>query len=171
MAEGTGKQGEERLGEQRLAAGPLALAGIINIVTRPALRSRGGALARLALDWPEVVGPALAAVTAPERLSGGPGGGTLTIRASGPMALELAHLAPELIARVNARLGRHTVARLRFSAGRRRNADPPAAPPPAPPPPPGREALSRAAALVSDLPQGPLKEALARLGACVLSRR
>jgi hypothetical protein len=170
MADGTGKKGEERPGEHRLAVGPVPLAGLLNTVTRPAMRGRGGALARLALDWPEVVGPALAAVTAPERLAGGPGGGTLTIRASGPMALELAHLAPALIARINAHLGRDAVARLRFSADGRRNATRPAAPPAAPPPP-GREALLRAEAAVSHLPEGPLKDALARLGARVIARR
>lgn len=171
MDEATGKRAE--IGERRLAAGPVPIAGLLNTVTRPALRSRGGALARLALDWPEVVGPALAAVTAPERLAGAAGGGTLTIRASGPVALELVHLAPELLARINAHLGRQAVGRLRFTAEARRGA---AARPPAPASAPairapGQDAVSRAASAVSALPDGPLKDALARLGAQVLARR
>lgn len=169
MEQPTGKRAEDE--DRRLAAGPVAIGGLINTVARPVLRGRGGALARLALDWPEVVGPALAAVTAPERLAGGTGGGTLTIRASGPMALELAHLAPELIARINAHLGRDAVARLRFAQGSagRAGRSPPETP--LPPRRPGREAAARAAAAVAALPEGPLKEALARLGAQVMARR
>jgi len=171
MAEETGKQGGKPDEERRYAVGPMAIAGLLNRVTRPAMRGRGGALARLALDWPEVVGPAIAAVTAPDRLSGGQGGGTLTIRASGPMALELSHLAPELIGRINAHLGRDAVARLRFSAEARRGVERPIAAAAAPPRPPPREAVSRAERAVADLPEGPLKAALARLGARVIARR
>jgi hypothetical protein len=88
------------------------------------------------------------------------------------MALELSHLAPELLARINAHLGRDAVTRLRFSAEGGRRAPPRAVTAPAPPPrPPGQEAVSRAAATVADLPEGPLKEALARLGARVIARR
>ncbi|QXM24741.1 DUF721 domain-containing protein [Elioraea tepida] len=172
MAEDSGKLRDDAPAEERLAAGPVPIAGLLSRITRPAMRSRGGLLARLALDWPEIVGPAIAAVTAPERLSCGRQSATLTIRASGPMALELSHLAPELLARINARLGRDAVARLRFSAGSGRRATTGAGAPPLPlPKPPSREAVLRAAAAVADLPEGPLKEALARLGAEVLARR
>ncbi|MFC7542493.1 DUF721 domain-containing protein [Siccirubricoccus deserti] len=71
-------------------------------------KSPGGAT--LMADWPAVVGPALAAVTTPKRLSAG----TLTVGCVGPVAMELSHLAPQLIARINAHLGRVTVERLRF---------------------------------------------------------
>ncbi|MCU0888970.1 MAG: DciA family protein [Rubritepida sp.] len=173
MQDEAGKPGQNIDGqdERRFRGGPVAVAGLIGAVTRPLMRGRQAAIARLALDWPQVVGPALAAVTAPERLTGAAGGGTLTIRASGPMALELAHLAPELIARINAHLGRDAVARLKFSAESRRAA--PSALPPSPPPPraPPREAAQKAVTAVADLPDGPLKEALARLGAHVLARR
>lgn len=166
MDEDTGKQ----QGGPRLGRGPVAVGGIVSAVTRPMMRGRQAAVARLALDWPTVVGPALAAVTEPLKLSGGAGGGTLTIRASGPMALELSHLAPELIARINRHLGRNAVARLSFGAGRRTG--PPALPPPLPrPPAPPREARARAEAAVSGLPEGPLREALARLGAHLMARR
>jgi len=157
-------------GDERRAVGPLPIGGLVSAVTRPLMRGRGAAVARLALDWPEVVGPALAAVTAPERLAGAAGGGTLTIRASGPMALELAHLAPELIARINAHLGRQAVARLRFTAERRKEGAPAIAAPARLPPPP-REAVARAERAVADLPEGDLRAALARLGARVLARR
>jgi hypothetical protein len=61
-------------------------------------------------DWAGIVGPAIAAVTVPKRLTGG----TLTIGCSGPVAMELQHLAPQLIGRVNAALGSVTVETLRF---------------------------------------------------------
>ena len=76
----------------------------------PAFRKRAPATAQLLADWPAIVGPALAAVTAPRRFASG----TLAIACSGPIALELQHLAGELMARINAHLGRVTVTRLRF---------------------------------------------------------
>lgn len=173
MQDEAGKPGQdrERQEERQRRGGPVAVASLIGAVTRPLMRGRQAAVARLALDWPQVVGVALAAVTAPERLTGAAGGGTLTIRASGPMALELAHLAPELIARINTHLGRDAVTRLKFSADGRR-APPSALPPPSRPHrPPPREAARQAVSAVADLPDGPLKEALARLGAHVLARR
>ena len=77
------------------------------------------ALAAVLLHWAverqvelelAMVGPALAAVTVPRRLTRG----TLTLACSGPVALELAHLAPQLIARINAHCGRVVVQRLSF---------------------------------------------------------
>jgi hypothetical protein len=169
MQDEAGKPTEEW--ERARHGGPVAVARLIGTLTRPLMRGRQAAIARLALDWPQVVGPALAAVTSPERLAGAAGGGTLTIRASGPMALELAHLAPELIARINAHLGREAVARLKFCAEARRATPSVLAPPPPLPRPPRREAARKAETAVADLPDGPLKEALARLGAHVLARR
>uniref|UniRef100_UPI00118606C7 DciA family protein n=1 Tax=Elioraea rosea TaxID=2492390 RepID=UPI00118606C7 len=64
MDEGPDKQHDRRGG------GPVALASLVAAVTRPMMRGRQATVARLALDWPQVVGPALAAVTAPERLAG-----------------------------------------------------------------------------------------------------
>lgn len=61
-------------------------------------------------DWAEIVGPALAAAAVPERLSAG----TLTLACSGPVAMELQHLAPQIVERINAALGRVAVERLRF---------------------------------------------------------
>jgi hypothetical protein len=175
MAEGTGKPGEKG-GQARREMGLLPVASLVSAVTRPLMRGKQAAVARLALDWASVVGPALAAVTVPERLVGGAaekgGGGTLTIRASGSVALELTHLAPELIARINAHLGRGAVARLRFTERRRQRGESlPATPPRQLPKRPPREAVAQAAATVADLPDGPLKEALARLGAHIVARR
>ncbi|WP_291299376.1 DUF721 domain-containing protein [Elioraea sp.] len=173
MAKATGKpEGAGDVPQARREMGLLPVASLVSSVTRPLMRGKQAAVARLALDWPAVVGPALAAVTAPERLVGGAEGGTLTIRASGPVALELTHLAPELIARINGHLGRGAVAQLRFTERRRQRGEGLPTPPPRPlPRPPPREAVAKAAATVADLPDGPLKDALARLGAHLVARR
>ncbi|MCS6930802.1 MAG: DUF721 domain-containing protein, partial [Acetobacteraceae bacterium] len=86
------------------------LAALVPRLVRPVFRKRSPAGAQIMADWPELVGPALAAVTEPERFSAG----TLTIACAGPVALELQHLAPQLIERINAGLGRAAVERLRF---------------------------------------------------------
>jgi len=141
--------------------GPRALAALLPALTRPAFRRQGPASAQVMADWAAIVGPALAAVTQPRRLSAG----TLTIACSGPIALELQHLAPELMARINAQLGAVPVQRLRFTQATVR-ADPHAAPRP----PPSPAALRAANAAVGALPEGPLRDALASLGAAVLDR-
>jgi hypothetical protein len=139
--------------------GPRQIAALVPNLTRPAFRRRAPATAQVMADWPAIVGPALAAVTTPRGLSAG----TLTIACAGPIALELAHLADELRARINGHLGRATVTRLRFV--QTIHAPPAAGPLPAPPAP----ALARAAHAVAALPDGPLKDALAGLGALVLA--
>jgi len=90
--------------------GPRPLGALIPRLTRPAFKRKSPAGAQLMADWPTVIGPALAAVTAPQKLSGG----TLTLGCAGPVALELSHLAPQIMQRINAHLGRAAVERLRF---------------------------------------------------------
>lgn len=96
--------------DDRFFGGPRPLGAILPRLTRPAFKRRSPAGAQLMADWPAVIGPALAAVSVPKRLSAG----TLTLACSGPIAMELTHLAPELIARINAHLGGTPVQRLRF---------------------------------------------------------
>jgi hypothetical protein len=156
--------------DARLAIGPVPVARLLAKATRPAMRRIQAAAARLALDWPLVVGPALAAVTAPVRLSGGKDGRVLTIRAAGPVALELQHLAPQLIERINAHLGPGAVARLKFLQSAPGFAEPQS---PAPVPPrraPDLQALARMDGALAELPEGPLREAMARLGRAIASR-
>jgi len=135
------------------------LAALVPGVTRAAFRRRSPATAQVLADWALIVGPALAAVTTPRGLSAG----TLTIACAGPVAMELAHLADELRGRINAHLGSQTVLRLRFV----QTIPPRPAARPAPAPP--ARAVARAAAAVAGLPPGPLRDALAGLGALVLA--
>jgi hypothetical protein len=147
--------------DERHVYGPRQLAALMPGVTRPAFRRRAPATAQVMADWGAIVGPALAAETTPRGLSSG----TLTIACAGPVAMELAHLADELRARINAHLGRQTVTRLRFV----QTLPPPLAAQSAVLPPP--RAADRAAKAVAGLPDGPLKDALAGLGALVLGAR
>lgn len=138
--------------------GPRVLGALVPIVTRPAFRRRAPAAAQVLADWPNLIGPALAAATEPRKLTGG----TLLIACSGAMALELQHLAPQLMARINGQLGKTVVERIRFVQ------EAPQAPPPSRPPRPPAEQAARAA--VAGLPDGPLRDALESLGQQVLSR-
>lgn len=156
------EDGEDR----RFFGGPRPLGALVPRLTRPAFRRRSPAGAQLMADWAEVVGPALAAVTAPRRLVAG----TLTIACAGPVAMELAHLAPQLIARINGHLGRAAVERLRFV---QQAAPPPPSQPlargaagPASPPLP-----ERVEARLAALPEGELREALAKLARGVYRSR
>jgi hypothetical protein len=137
--------------------GPHALGALMPAVTRPAFQKQSPAAAQVMADWPLIVGPALAAATEPRKLSGG----TLTLGCSGPVALELQHLSATLIERINAHLGRSLVQRLRFIqvAAPARDPAPPRRPPPRPP------------VAIEGLPDGPLRDALAALGAVLPTDR
>lgn len=96
--------------DRRFLGGPRPLGALVPALTRPAFKRKSPAGAQIMADWPELVGPALAAVSQPLRLSAG----TLTLACSGPVAMELQHLAPQLAGRINAALGRVAVERFRF---------------------------------------------------------
>jgi hypothetical protein len=91
-------------------SGPAAIGTIVPRIAKAAFRKHSPASALLAADWPLIVGPGLAATTSPRRLVSG----VLTLGCSGPVALELQHLATALIERINQHTGRVTVERLRF---------------------------------------------------------
>ena len=145
-------------GDKRHVYGPRQISALVPGLVRPAFRARAPATAQVLADWEAIVGPAIAAVTTPRKLFSG----ALTIACSGPMALELQHLSEQLMARINAHLGRITVTRLRlvqdFAA-------------PAPPPLRPRPAVVAAREAVAGLAPGALRDALERLGQAVLAPR
>ncbi len=145
--------------DKRHIYGPRAVSALLPALVRPAFRKRNPAAAQVVADWEAIVGPALAAVSTPRKLFGG----TLAIGCAGPMALELQHLSDALIARINGHLGRIAVSRLRFVQ------DPPQLVAIVPRPP--KQALLAAKAAVAGLPEGPLREALEKLGRVVLAER
>jgi hypothetical protein len=125
--------------------------------------------------WREIAGESLAARTEPVKLiKSRTGGATLELKVDGPAAALIQHQAPEIMARVNLFMGEGAVAKLRIVQGRVQS-------------PPAVAAAARAAqarrrraqpldaaeeaALEQGLaraPDGPLKQALLRLGREVL---
>ncbi|MCQ8240016.1 DciA family protein [Rhizosaccharibacter radicis] len=148
---------EQAAEARRFLFGPRPLSALLPPITRPAFRRRAPAAAQILSDWHSLVDAATAAQTRPIRFSGG----TLTLACSGPVALELQHHEAALLSRLNGSLGRQTVERLRFLQDDTLLGTavlPAAAPlPPDPVPVPGVE--------------GPLSEALGRLGARIAARR
>jgi hypothetical protein len=71
----------------------------------------------LVLRWEEIAGPETARLARPLKLSEGPQGGVLTLRAEPGAALFLQHETRALTERINAFLGRPAIARLRFVQG------------------------------------------------------
>ncbi len=146
--------------DERHVYGPRPVGTLIPRLTRPAFRRRSPATAQVLADWAIIVGPAIAAVTTPRRLSSG----TLTIACSGPIAMELQHLANEVMARINAHLGSQVVTALRFVQTAM-----PSAPLMALPVPPDPARLAEIDAVVAGLPEGELRTALANLGRALIS--
>ncbi len=146
--------------DERHVYGPRPVGALVPRLTRPAFRRRTPATAQVLADWPAIVGPAIGAVTTPRRLTGG----TLTIACAGPIAMELQHLATEVIARINAHLGRQAVSNLRFVQTRDTMVPPAALPRTADP-----AKLAAVEAAVGGLPEGELRGALAALGRAMLT--
>ncbi|MBB3174598.1 hypothetical protein FHR90_002443 [Endobacter medicaginis] len=123
---------------------------LLPAITRPAYRRRSPATAGLVEAWPRIAGTELAAVSAPRRCAGG----TLSVACAGPAAMELQHRGEQLIERANRILGPGAVQRLRIVQE------------PLPPATPQAPKVRPAPAPISlpDLPEGPLRAALERLG-------
>ncbi|CAP55268.1 DUF721 domain-containing protein [Gluconacetobacter diazotrophicus] len=134
-----------------------SLGALMPAVTRPAFCRQSPAAAQIMADWADIVGPDLARCTVPRRLSAG----VLTLGCAGPVAMELQHLAPELIARINRACGRDAVRSLKLVQDMVPGAPPPPRPARRDPPPP---------LPIPDMPDGPLKDALGALGARVRER-
>jgi hypothetical protein len=145
---------------ERHVYGPRPVGALLPTVTREAFRRQSGAAAQVMLDWATIIGPALAQVTQPRRLVDR----TLTIACAGPIAMELQHLALEVVTRINTHLGRPVVRSLRFvQVG--------ILPRPAAPPRPPPRAVAAATQAVGTLPDGELRDALIALGSAVLAAR
>jgi hypothetical protein len=144
----------------RFVYGPRPLSAVLPGLVRPAFRGHAAVAAQLLADWPSIVGPTYAPLTTPRRLATG----LLTIACTGPVAMELQHVAPLVIERINAHLGRVAVERLRFVQAPTPRAAPSARAAP-------RPALQAARAAVAGLPPSELRDALERLGRAVLAGR
>ena len=140
-----------------------AVGAVLARVVKPIMRRRGFRDIDLWAHWSVVVGPQLAALSMPERITRrGPDGAVLTVKVEGAMATEVQHMAPLILERLNRHYGSGSIAKLHIIQG---------------PMPPQKQRAARqtpnaderaeAEAALAPFPDGPLKAALARLGARV----
>jgi glutaredoxin len=141
-----------------------AVGGLAQRLASGLAKGRGASIARLRAEWSAVVGPDLARITRPEALtaSRGRSGKLLRLRVPGAAALEVQHMAGQVVERVNAYFGHKMIDDIRLVQGA---IAAPTTAPPRPAPDPKRVAeMTERAASVKD-PE--LRAALARLGARV----
>lgn len=146
----------------------VALSAEVPGIAKQALGSRGYAEAGLFTHWAEIAGAQLAASSLPIKL-GFPRGrrdeGTLTVRCGGAAALELQHLAPSILERINGHFGYRAVARLRIEQGAvspRKVA--------APPPPLTRLEQNAVMAATAPVENPDIRDSLSRLGTAIRRR-
>ncbi|MCC2096345.1 MAG: DUF721 domain-containing protein [Hyphomicrobiales bacterium] len=141
----------------------------------PAAAKLGFGEGDIILHWPDIAGERLAQVSEPERLQWpvrgkktlpgeAPEPAALVLRVEGAFAIEIQHLAPLLIERINTRLGWRCIGRIMLRQGpvRRRSTGRGKAPPPTP------QALAAAGKLTDGIAETGLRDALTRLGARAL---
>ena len=107
--------------KQIRGGGPRALASSLSAVTKTVFGKRGFADGAILKDWAAIAGAHLATHSQPEKIAypkGSGDGGTLHLRIdSGSMAIELQHLQPLLIERINGYFGFKAVDRLKIIQG------------------------------------------------------
>jgi hypothetical protein len=151
------------------------LADLVEPCIGAALLEKGFSQSGIVMYWPDIVGARLAefcepmTVQWPVRRPGqsAPASATLVVRVEGGFALELQHLAPLLIERLNSHLGWRCIGRLVLKQGPLMRRSPPRAQKAAPPP----AALARAAGVAAGIESDDLRAALTRLGARIFERR
>jgi hypothetical protein len=144
------------------------LADLVRRTLADTFARQGFASTELITHWSDIVGAEIAAHCEPLRLKWPRGGdpdapepATLVLRVEGPVAIEIQHLSPVILERVNRFFGWRAVGRLALrQAPLARRAVPPERPAPDP------EAAARLAATL-DVSDEDLRNALARLGAAI----
>ncbi len=153
------------------------LADLVGAAVNPVLARQGFGQSNIILYWDEIVGERIASASQPLKLQWPPRGKTpnpghgiepasLVIRVESGFALELQHLAPVIIDRVNAHLGWKCVGRLLLKQGPVIRSQPRQKPPPIDP-----EILAEAEKSVTNIDDIQLRAALARLGARVIGQK
>jgi hypothetical protein len=155
-----------RNGPARLSA---ELPGLTKIAFRNTLGGRGFAEAGLITEWAAIVGRDVARMSRPVQLAfprGERKGGALTIECGGAAALELQHLKPQILDRINSHFGYAAIAELRFKQGstlaraKSRSAKSDSRPASA-------AEIAETTAAVEALPEGEIKASLMRLGLAI----
>jgi hypothetical protein len=148
------------------------LAASVGKLAKKTIGKRGFAEAGLITGWEGIVGPELAACCWADRLTFPPGqrdGGTLRIRVAGGFSLELQHMEPQLLERINGHFGYRAIERIAMiHAPPSKNASRPRAraKPVTAPRAEDRAAIDAALSSVEDAEIGAV---LARLGHAVIS--
>ena len=154
-----------RNGVARLSA---ELPALTRTAFRNTLGGRGFAEAGLITEWAAIVGNDVARMSRPLQLAFRQGerkGGVLTIACGGAAALELQHLKPQILDRINSHFGYAAIAEIRFKQGSAlarpkarssRDSRPPSA-----------AEIAATKAAVEALPEGEIKASLLRLGLAI----
>ncbi|MDO8605518.1 MAG: DUF721 domain-containing protein [Phaeospirillum sp.] len=149
--------------DDRRVYGMVSIAVPSQRVTRPVFGKHGFAGGALVVDWPAIVGSAIASHAMPIRIRFPPkerSEGTLVVKVdSGAFALEVQHLEPLILERINGYFGWKAVARLKLMQGPL-----PEAPHKAKPPPPKAELDAGTLARLAEVEDPDLREVLTRLG-------
>ncbi len=115
----------------------MAVGAYVPAIASKVFEAHGFPSASILSDWPEIIGAEFAAITAPEKLVWPRGsthtqdeeehtqrrsshrraGATLILRVDGPRSLEIQHIAPQLLERINIYFGYRAVAELRIIQG------------------------------------------------------
>lgn len=151
------------------------LADLVDGLVGPAFAAQGFASSDILAAWPDLVGPRLARVCQPQRLEwprrrrgedGPPDPAVLILRVEGAFALEIQHIAPVLVERINAHYGWRCVGRILLKQGRvRPRPGAPGVPVPSP------EARAKVDAALDGIETERLRAALDRLGVAVVAER
>ena len=149
---------------------PRPLADLVETCLGPTLAAQGFAASDVIAAWPEIVGERLAAFTQPMKMewkrrgagaapAARPEPATLVVRVEGAFALEMQHLAPVVMERVNAHYGWRCVGRIVLKQGPVRREAPARRRAPA-----AEADRRRVGAAVEPIADEALKAALDRLG-------
>ncbi len=153
---------------------PPPLADLVDACLGPALAAQGFAASDIIASWPEIVGERLSGFSQPLKVEwprkargADPGErlpASLVVRVEGAFALEMQHLAPVVIERINAHYGWRCIGKIVLKQGPVRRAEPRR---------PRVAAVDEATrryvgALVEPIAEDGLKAALGRLGEAVM---
>ena len=142
------------------------LSSLIGKIAAKSFEARGLVAAGIANEWPAIVGEAVAASSWPERLGRD---GTLRVCVSGPVAVELQHLEPQILERIAAFYGYRAVTRIAY-VNRAPLPEPARVSGRRTPPKIDSESVARVETAVDSTRDHRLKSALAALGRAVAAR-
>jgi hypothetical protein len=157
---------------------PRPLADFLDVCLSPSLAAQGFATSDIIVAWQDIVGERLAAFTQPLKIEwkrkgpnadpdARPEPATLVIRVEGAFALEMQHMAPIIIERVNVYYGWRCIGKLVLKQGPVRRMEKKRAAPRAL----GEADRKRVDAALAPIEEEPLKAALDRLGQAIVGSR